>query len=63
MSKPDKSLIETTAGDLCVGNPNDHRGGSGQYDGISGYPQRTSSPNALPEKDIDACPPLQKGKE
>lgn len=59
----DKNLLKTSADDVCVGNPSDHKGGPGTYDGISGYPQRTHSPNALPEKVIDGQPPLTKGKE
>lgn len=59
----DKGLFKTSAEDICVGNPGDKKGGPGTYDGISGYPQRTHSPNALPEKVIDSQPPLTKGKE
>lgn len=33
--------------------PRDYRGGPGEYDGEGGYPERTSSPNAAPEKIID----------
>jgi hypothetical protein len=33
--------------------PEDCKGGPGIYDGESGYPERTHSPNAAPEKIID----------
>lgn len=59
----DKKLMESPNDDIMVGNPANRRGGEGTYDGISGLPARTHSPNAVPEKLIDACPPLPKGKE
>lgn len=33
--------------------PEDCKGGPGIYNGESGYPERTPSPNAAPEKIID----------
>lgn len=38
--------------------------GGGTYDGVKGLPGRTSSPNAVPEKLIDATTPaMPKGLE
>lgn len=39
--------------------PSDNRGGPGEYNGANdnGFPTRTPSPNALPEKFIDANVP------
>ena len=41
--------------------PAGYRGGPGQYNGEKGYPGRTSSPNAVPEKVRDENVPDQKG--
>jgi hypothetical protein len=60
--KPDSSLVRTPVDSLC-GDPKDRRGGPGVYDGVSGLPQRTSSPNAVPEKLQDTAGglPAKKG--
>ncbi len=57
MSKGDSSLIHTPMDDI-VGNPKEHRGGPGVYDGEPGLPGRTPSPNAVPEKTYDETPGL-----
>lgn len=36
--------------DMVATPPSKKKGGSGSYDGEPGYPGRTSSPNAVPEK-------------
>lgn len=36
--------------DLPASPPSDNRGGPGTYNGCPGYPARTPSPNAVPEK-------------
>ena len=47
-------LIEGPVTDL-VGNPNERKGGEGVYDGEPGWPKRTGSGDALPEKTLDQC--------
>ena len=37
--------------------------GGGTYDSLKNLPSRTSSPNSVPEKLIDATTPLPSGKE
>lgn len=48
MSKPNSSLVQTPVDEL-MGNPSDHQQASGQWNGEPNMPQRTSSPNAVPE--------------
>jgi hypothetical protein len=40
--------------------PAGNKGGPGDYDGVPGYPPRTSSPNAVPEKVCDGSLPNAK---
>ncbi len=43
--------------------PSGNKGtGGGTYDGLDGYPKRTSSPNACPEKTIDGNVPTAQNK-
>lgn len=62
MSAPDKKLVNTPIEQL-VGNPDNRRGSTeGSYDGLPGLPQRTSSPNAQPERTMDRVSGVQKGQ-
>ena len=57
----DKGLLETAADNILTGNPNDHKGGPGRYNGAPNLPARTSSPNAMPEKTYEETD-VPKGK-
>lgn len=48
MAKPNSSLT-TGPVDELMGNPSDYKQASGVWDGEPNMPQRTSSPNAVPE--------------
>lgn len=46
--------------DLIAPVPAGYKGSPGKYDGIPGWPGRTSSPNGVPEKFLeDAMPGVQ----
>jgi hypothetical protein len=55
-------IIETPV-EPCAQPPKGNKGGPGTYDGMTGYPGRTPSPNAVPEKIIDGQKPLAQDKE
>lgn len=46
------NIIETPV-KLPANPPAGYKGGPGSYDGMPGYPGRTPSPNAAPEKFLD----------
>lgn len=48
MTVPNKNLVNTPVENL-MGNPSDYKQASGVWDGELNMPQRTSSPNAVPE--------------
>ena len=55
----DKSFVDPTM-PLLKDPPADYKGGPGKYDGQPGWPGRTPSPNAVPEKILeDAMPGIQ----
>ena len=58
-------MSDFCAGPGTMGLPptKDHKGGSGEYDGIKGWTGRTPSPNAVPEKFMDSLPSAEKGKD
>ena len=46
------NIVETPV-EGCANPPAGNRGGPGVYDGEKGFPGRTPSPNAVPEKTYD----------
>jgi len=54
--------IETPV-EPCAQPPKGNKGGPGEYDGMKGYPGRTSSPNAVPEKFIEGQKSTVQDKE
>jgi hypothetical protein len=48
---------------LIATPPAGNKGGPGTYDGEKGYPGRTSSPNAVPEKVRDGSVPTTQGSD
>jgi len=52
----DKSFVNTPV-EMIANPPAGNRGGPGSYDKIPGYPGRTHSPNAVPEKFLEETPP------
>lgn len=53
------SFVESPAKPIAP-VPAGYKGGPGEYDGTKGYPKRTSSPNAAPEKIVDGSMPTSK---
>ena len=55
MAKKDGFI--TTPAEGCAGAPPvGYKGGPGVYDGEEGWPKRTPSPNAVPEKVKESIP-------
>lgn len=50
----DKKLIEGPVTELC-GDPNDRKAGPGVFNGEPGWPARSGSSDALPEKTLDSA--------
>lgn len=51
----DSKLVSTPV-EESIGNPSDHKGGEGTYNGEPGvWPGRTTGGTQLPEKTLDGC--------
>ena len=59
MTAPNKKLVSTPIQDL-VGDPKNLQPGKGIWNGEPGFPGRTSSPNAVPEKIREEASPFVK---